>query len=231
MNNPTAMILAAGYGKRMGASSNTMPKPLTRVHGKPLIEHLIIKLANYGIKRCVINVSHLAEQITSHLGDGTQFGLAIDYSPESEPLEVGGGIRNALDLLGDTPFVLVNSDLVCNYDLSKLITLANQFNSRAAHLVLGVNPPHNPNGDFAFKQPLVSLAGEPMFTYIGCGVYHPKMFSKIEAGSSAKLRPLLEEQIKLELVTGDLYLGNWLDVGTPKRVSEAEADDSYWQPI
>ena len=144
-----AMILAAGRGERLRPLTDKIPKPLIKIAGKSLIEYHIENLATAGYKDIVINTAWLAEKIHAQLGDGAQYGVSISYSDEGTALETAGGIINALPLLGKGSFLVVNGDIWCDYNFSKLPGLNPGIQ---AHLVLVDNPGHNPEGDFAFLQ-------------------------------------------------------------------------------
>ena len=146
-----AIILAAGRGERMRPLTDRVPKPLIEVGGKPLIVHHIEKLATLGCERVVINHAHLGEMIEAALGDGTRYGLTIDYSREGEALETAGGIANALAMLGTAPFIAVNADVYSEFDYARLMTAAGRLGDANAHLVLVDNPEHHPAGDFALR--------------------------------------------------------------------------------
>ena len=209
-----AMILAAGRGERMRPLTDTKPKPLLEVCGKPLIQHHIEALAKAGIHELVINHAWLGQQIEMSLGDGAQFGVQIQYSPEgSEALETGGGIFNALSLLGNNPFIVVNSDVMTNIAYE---TLAAEPPGMA-HLVLVPNPAHNLNGDFALQNQFVVADGTPKFTFSGIGVYRPELFAGCAPGKFP-LAPILRNYMQQNLVTGELHLGLWMDIGTPERL-------------
>ncbi|MGB8712043.1 MAG: nucleotidyltransferase family protein, partial [Onishia taeanensis] len=139
-----AMILAAGLGKRMRPLTDSCPKPLLPVAGKPLIVHHLERLAAAGITDVVINVSYRAEQIIEALGNGAAHGVSITWSREDSPLETGGGIKKALPLLGEAPFLLINGDVWCTPDLTRLPRLDGDL----AHLWLVDNPDQHPDGDF-----------------------------------------------------------------------------------
>ncbi len=215
-----AMILAAGKGERMRPLTLTTPKPLVRAAGVPLIEYHLRALAAAGFNEVVINHAWLGQQIEDHLGDGSRFGLSIQYSPEGEPLETGGGIFRALSLLGDDAFLVVNGDIWTDYDFSVLHQPINGL----AHLVLADNPPHHPNGDFTLIDGKVQ-DGEPdaqTLTYSGIAVLHPQLFDGCSDGAF-KLAPLLRNAMAKGEVTGERLKGHWVDVGTYERLAEAEA--------
>ena len=215
-----AMILAAGKGERMRPLTLTTPKPLVQAAGVPLIEYHLHALAAAGFNEIVINHAWLGQQIEDHLGDGSRFGLSIQYSPEGEPLETGGGIFRALSLLGDDAFLVVNGDIWTDYDFSVLHQPINGL----AHLVLADNPPHHPKGDFTLIDGKVQ-DGEPdaqTLTYSGIGVLHPQLFDGCSDGAF-KLAPLLRNAMDKGEVTGERLKGHWVDVGTYERLAEAEA--------
>ncbi|MCW0923735.1 nucleotidyltransferase family protein [Pseudomonas sp. RG1] len=215
-----AMILAAGKGERMRPLTLTTPKPLVRAAGVPLIEYHLRALAAAGFTEIVINHAWLGQQIEDHLGDGSRFGLSIQYSPEGEPLETGGGIFRALSLLGDDAFLVVNGDIWTDYDFSVLHQPINGL----AHLVLADNPAHHPKGDFTLIDGKVQ-DGEPdaqTLTYSGIAVLHPQLFDGCSAGAF-KLAPLLRNAMAKGEVTGERLKGHWVDVGTYERLAEAEA--------
>jgi MurNAc alpha-1-phosphate uridylyltransferase len=219
------MILAAGRGERMRPLSDRVPKPLLPVAGRPLIEHLIERLARAGLTDLVVNVSHLAGQIESELGDGTQHGVRIAYSREEQALETGGGIAYALPLLGEAPFVAVNSDLYSDFDFGRLAPRAAALGAGAlsAHLVLVDNPPHHPQGDFHLRAGSVSTDGPPpRLTFSGIGIYSPALFAGITRGEKRQLAALLKPAMAQGRVSGEQHRGLWMDIGTPQRLAELD---------
>jgi len=217
------MLLAAGRGERMRPLTDHTPKPLLQAGGRPLIVWHIERLVQAGITELVINHAHLGEQIEQVLGDGSQFGAHIQYSPEAHALETAGGIANALLLLGDTPFSVINSDIWCDYDFTQLPQRAAALEARCdmAHLVMVDNPPQHPNGDFPLLDHRITN-GKPRLTFSGIGIYQPSFFSDIPHDSKAPLAPLLREQITLGKVSGEHHHGIWIDVGTPQRLAELD---------
>ena len=212
-----AMILAAGRGERMRPLTDAIPKVLLEVRGKPLIVWSIEALARSGVREIVINHAHLGHMIEAALGDGRRFGVAVRYSREAEPLETAGGVAQALPLLGDEPFLVVNGDLFCDFDFSRLVGTALEQN--LAHLVLVANPPHHPQGDFALNGMQVSESGRTKLTFSGIGLYRPELFSSIRPGSKGQIASLLRAAMARGLVSGELHRGVWHDVGTPARLS------------
>ena len=213
-----AMILAAGRGERMRPLTDSLPKPLLPVAGKPLIVHHIERLARSGIRQLVINHAHLGGMIEAYLGDGSAWGVEIQYSAEKKALETGGGILRALPLLGEAPFMVVNGDIWCDIDFGGL-HLADQM---LAHLVLVSNPPHHPEGDFVLREGRVQVDQGARLTFSGIGIYHPRLFAECTAGAFP-LAPLLKAAMARHQVSGEHYRGRWIDVGTPQRLAALES--------
>lgn len=214
-----AMILAAGRGERMGALTADRPKPLLPVAGVPLIEHHLRHLQAAGFREIVINTSYLGEQIRATLGNGERWGLSIQFTIEPERLDSGGGIHNALPLLGNTPFLLVNGDVWTDMPLASLQLPGN----RLAHLVMVPNPDHNLRGDFVLgDEGRVLSEGNDRLTYSGIAVLSPDLFAGCESGIFP-LAPLLRNAMREGLVSGERYGGVWIDVGTPERLERANA--------
>lgn len=198
--------------------SDSVPKCLLEIRGKPLVAWLIEALSRAAVREIVINHAHLGQMIEAALGDGRRFGVAIRYSPEAEALETAGGISQALPLLGEAPFLAVNGDIFCDFDFSSLVT--RQLGTDAAHLVLVANPPHHPHGDFALRGSRVDDSGDPKWTFSGIGLYRPDLFASVKRGSKGQLAPLLRAAMARGQVSGELHRGEWHDVGTPQRLAE-----------
>jgi N-acetyl-alpha-D-muramate 1-phosphate uridylyltransferase len=212
-----AMVLAAGRGERLRPLTDTLPKPLLAVRGKPVIAWTLERLARAGIKDLVINHAHLGHKIEETLGDGSAFGVAIRYSAEPEALETAGGIANALPLLGSEPFIVVNGDIYCDFEFSAL--RRHRLGDDLAHLVLVPNPGHNAAGDFVLHGARVGMDGPSRYTFSGIALYRPDLFASVERGAKAKLAPLLTQAIRQGRVGGELHAGMWHDVGTPQRLA------------
>jgi N-acetyl-alpha-D-muramate 1-phosphate uridylyltransferase len=216
-----AMILAAGRGERMRPLTDTVPKPLLEVAGKPLIVHQIEALESVGIERIVINTGRLGDQIQYHLGSGESFGVSIFYSEEGEvPLETAGGIVKALPLLGNEPFIVTNADIYSDFDYQ---TLATEPDSDA-HLVLVDNPPHNPDGDFALENGRLHNEGSQRLTYSGIGLFYPHFFENCVPGKSP-LAPLLRQSAIANRLSGQHFKGYWRDIGTPERLDDVNKEN------
>lgn len=214
-----AMILAAGLGKRMRPLTDRCPKPLLPVAGRPLIVHHLARLRAAGITEVVINVSYRAEQIMAALGDGSEHGVRIAWSHEEAPLETGGGIRRALPLLGEAPFLLVNGDVWCDLDPAALPALGK---GDLARLALVDNPAHHPGGDFHLDAAgRVHAEGEPRLTFAGISLLDPALVADEPEGAFA-LAPLLRRAMADGRVGGHHHRGDWVDVGTPSRLAELD---------
>jgi MurNAc alpha-1-phosphate uridylyltransferase len=205
------MILAAGRGERLRPLTDRVPKPLLPVAGKPLILHHLENLSRAGFEEIVVNLSWLGEQIRDLLGDGADLGLSISYSEESEALETAGGILQALPQLGER-FIVVNADIFTGFDFAGLRRADNQ-----AHLVLVNNPPHNPQGDFTLEDSKVGNRGSPRYTFSGIAQYRREFFAGLEAGKRP-LAPLLRAAADRGDVSGELFTGEWTDIGTLERL-------------
>lgn len=217
-----AMILAAGRGERMQPLTDHTPKPLLAVAGKPLIVHHLEALRTAGITELVINTGHLGEQLPAALGDGRQWGVQIVYSPEPpEALETGGGIFQALPLLGLEPFLVVNGDVWTDYPFQRLPSAPTGL----AHLILVNNPPHHLQGDFSLAQDngRVGESGEQRFTFSGVSLLRPALFAGCTPGRFP-LGPLLRRAMPSGEVTGEYYAGAWRDIGTPQRLADLDRE-------
>jgi MurNAc alpha-1-phosphate uridylyltransferase len=214
------MLLAAGRGERMRPLTDQCPKPLLPVAGKPLIVWHIERLAAAGLTQIVINLSWLGEQITAALGDGSRYGVSISYSPEPWPaLETGGGIFNALPLLGPEPFLLVNGDVFSDVDFGALRLAPRDL----GQLVLVPNPGHNPQGDFCLQAGRIVEQGGQRLTYAGIALLRPELFAGAGAGRFALL-PWLQRAREAARLGGQLHPGRWLDIGTPERLARLDAE-------
>ncbi|MEM0548840.1 MULTISPECIES: N-acetylmuramate alpha-1-phosphate uridylyltransferase MurU [Aeromonas] len=212
-----AMILAAGRGERMRPLTDLLPKPLLAVGGKPLIVHHIEKLKAAGVTELVINHAWLGHKLVETLGDGSALGVTIRWSAEESALETAGGIIQALPLLGDEPFLVINGDTWLDLDYRSLVELS--LGENLAHLWLAPNPPQHPAGDFALQDGKV--VDTPAFTFSGVGLYRPAAFAGLPAGAR-KLAPLLREWMAQGLVGGSLLAGEWRDIGTVDRLRELD---------
>ena len=206
-----AMILAAGRGERLRPLTDVTPKPLLEVQAKPLIVHHLEALSTAGFTEIVINLSWLGNQIRDLLGNGAGFNLSIEYSEEPEALETAGGIQQALPLLGER-FIVVNADIFTNYDFARLLQI-----DSIAHLVLVENPQHHAHGDFTLNESTLGIEGSPRYTFSGIAQYHRSFFTGLAPGKQA-LAPLLFAAAEKHRVTGELFNGDWTDIGTLERL-------------
>jgi MurNAc alpha-1-phosphate uridylyltransferase len=231
-NSLPCLLLAAGRGERMRPLTDNLPKPLLTIQNKSLLGWHLEALAKSGIQSIVINHAWLGEKIEASLGDGHQFGLNIQYSPEGTALETAGGICKALPLLcPEDYFLVINGDVFSpNLPITALLEvvpkLRNATDKVLAHLMMVPNPIQHPDGDFYLKGSVVSdhlSVGAEKLTFSGIGIYHKDLFKELEIGTSAKLAPLLIRAMEQNKVSGEKYAGPWHDVGTPQRLQELNA--------
>lgn len=216
------MILAAGRGERLRPLTDSTPKPLLRVRGRPLIERHVIALAQAGIERVVVNLAWLGTQISDFLGDGKRYGIAIVYSEESpQALETAGGIFRALPQLGPGPFAVVNGDVYTDFPFETLTIGAD----RDAHLVLVPNPPQHPLGDFGLERGLALAAAASRHTFSGIALYRPEFFAGCTDGVFP-LKPLLLRSMAAGRCSAEMYTGPWQDIGTPQRLLALNAGEA-----
>ena len=204
------MILAAGKGSRLAPLTDTVPKPMLPVAGKPLIQWQVEALARAGVKEIVINLHHLGEQIVDHLGDGTTYGLAISYSWEQQLLETGGGIVNALAFFDNAPFWLLNGDIWTDFDFA---TLPRDLNPPdLAHIIVTPTPTYRETGDFEFSDGRVTARGQS-FVYCGIAVLKPELFEGLTTGHFS-LRDVYFKLVAAGAMSGQVHPGQWQDIGT-----------------
>jgi len=215
---PTAMILAAGRGERLRPLTQTTPKPLLPAGGKPLVVWQIEALARAGYRDLVINAAWLADTLIGALGDGRALGVRIAWSREDEPLETGGGIVTAIDLLPEGPVPIVSGDVWTAFDCGSLRatadTMAIDDAAPRVHLVMVPNPPYHPGGDFALEGTRIHREGPDKLTYGNIGVFDTALFRELPRRTRLKLLPFLEHWIHRGLVSGERYDGPWANVGT-----------------
>lgn len=216
-----AMILAAGRGERLRPLTDTLPKPLVPVLGKPMIIYHIEKLAQLGITDIVINYAWMGHLLPQTLGDGSRWGVTLHFSAETEALETGGGIKQALPLLGNEPFLVLNGDVfIDRLPFQDIMTVGLEENI-LAHLWLVDNPKQHPQGDFALVDDRVAEKGAFTYTFSGMGIYHPRLFADTVNGRFA-LGPLLRQAMVDGRVSGAYFDGLWVDVGTVERLKALE---------
>jgi MurNAc alpha-1-phosphate uridylyltransferase len=217
-----AMILAAGYGKRLRPLTDHTPKPLVSIGGKPLIVHHLEKIAQTGIKEVVINLGHLGSKIPEVLGTGSEWGLSIEYSDEGpDPLETGGGMAKALPLLGSDTFLLVNGDVWCDLDFT---TIPHTLESNDQALLYLVQQPNwRERGDFSLDHQRVVESESPQYLYAGIALYHPSILDGATV-EKFSIVPRLKKAIAANQVAGILHQGEWDDVGTPERLQAIQGN-------
>jgi MurNAc alpha-1-phosphate uridylyltransferase len=225
------MILAAGRGSRLRPITDETPKPLMTIGGLTLIEWHVLSLKKAGISKVVINLAWLGHRIRETIGNGAHLGVHVVYSDEGQcGLETAGGVRFALDLLGDDPFLVLNGDIWTDYPLSRLVACAKECSDqKPAFLVSVPNPSHHTSGDFYVDVSRetwgeVSYSNDvsrETFTFSGMGLYHPSFFASVPYGSSSKLKALLEYHVNHHQVFSQVYRGAWFDIGTYDRLQNA----------
>ncbi len=232
-----AMIFAAGRGTRMQPLTDNCPKPLLKVHGRPLIVWHIQNLVRAGICEIVINHHYLGHMIETALGDGKRFGASIHYSRETQILETAGGIAHARELLGTEPFVAVSADIFCpEFDFKQVHDVLQEKdvwgnpyppNKRdSGWLYLVKNPQEHPEGDFALNTYSIANTanlGHTRYTYSGISVLRPDMFAHIQTGECVKLVTVLRDYAERGQLGGEICHQPWLDVGTPERLAQINA--------
>jgi MurNAc alpha-1-phosphate uridylyltransferase len=235
MNKPNLIpcfLLAAGRGERMRPLTDELPKPLLTIKNKSLLAWHVEALSSAGIQDVVINHAWLGKKIEEALGNGSQFGLNITYSPETSALETAGGIRKALSLLNPSDyFLVINGDVFSpNLPIQQLLDRASDLRSMPsrplAHLLMVPNPAQHPEGDFYIKDSQVAnepLDGAEKLTFSGIGIYHRDLFKDLELDVPTKLAPILRGAMSKNRVSGEKYTGPWHDVGTPQRLQELNA--------
>jgi MurNAc alpha-1-phosphate uridylyltransferase len=221
-----AIILAAGRGERMRPLTDTMPKPLLRVRGRPMLEWHLLALAQAGVQEVVINTAWLEDQIPAALGDGARWGLRIHYSMEGRDhggaLETAGGIRKALPLLGDVFWVVSGDVFVPNWRFRVEQAQAFAQSPALAHLWLVPNPPFHPRGDFGLSAQGLGLADGPgpdgcTYTYANIALCKAALVSHLPLGEKVALGPLLFEGMRRQAITAERLQGEWHNVGTPEQ--------------
>ena len=224
-----AMILAAGRGERLKPLTNKTPKPLLLINGKPLIQWHIERLVRAGIIEIVINHSWLGHKIENYLKDGHHLGANILYSQEIEKLGTGGGIKHALPLLGNNPFIVISADITTDYPFSYL---KNKKLSRNAlgYLIMVSNPEHHPYGDYVLHNSKIyfknysHLKLDNILTFGSIALMHPCLFKVNRTRSCFSVADSFNQVIVHELLYGEHYQGYHCNVDTIDRLKCAEQD-------
>ena len=216
-----AMLLAAGRGQRLRPLTDTIPKPLIQVGDKVLIERHLLELVKHGFTHVVINVSYLSEMVIDFIGDGSRFGIEVDFSLEPEgPIGTAAGIHDALNLFKtDQDIKVINGDVYTDFNFE----LISKPDDSLIHLVLVPNPAHNSKGDFRLSgnciYPINSKFGEN-YTYAGIGVFKKQLFENLPHGC-IELGDLIRHLVPTGKVSAELYTSTWIDVGTIERLQQA----------
>jgi len=221
-----AMILAAGRGERMRPLTDHCPKPMLAAGGQPLLGWHLQALAEAGLTEVVINHAHCGEVLCDWVGNGARWGLSVSYSPEHPALETAGGIRHALPLLGEHPFLVINGDVFTRWPVARALTIARQMSAGGllGWCVMVPNPAHHPEGDFTLDSGLLGVGSTSRLTFSGIGVYHPTLFESLTDGEPAKLGALLREAAGRGRIGAERFDGIWTDVGTPARLAQLDAE-------
>jgi MurNAc alpha-1-phosphate uridylyltransferase len=221
-----AMILGAGRGERMRPLSDRVPKPLLEVGGKSLVAWQIERLAGAGFRDIVMNDAYLGHAIEAAVGDGSRFGVTVRYSREDEPLEVAGGIATALPLLTSAVVLVVSADLFTRYDYAslrpRLQAMQDTPQPPHAHMVMVPNPTYHSDGDFALREGMLALGGEPRSTFGNIALYRTRLFYELPRGNKLKILPYYRDWIARRWVTGEHFAGCWANVGTPADLAELD---------
>lgn len=225
-----ALIFAAGRGERMAELTRSKPKPLLEIAGKPLIDYTVVGLKAAGFSELIVNLAYLGEQIKDYLGNGSRFGVRISYSEEPYPLETGGAISRALPLLGDKPFLVVNADVWTDYPFQNLLDypFGQLGPDELGHLVMIPNPSHVPEGDFYLNESSLlqsesSTGAEARLTYSGIAVLHPRLVAEYpERREKFPLGEVFRKAIASGQLSGEVFRGQWRDIGTPERLLELQ---------
>lgn len=218
-----AVILAAGRGERMRPLTDTVPKPLLPVGGKPIIAWQIERLAAGGFRDLVVNHSHLGAMIEEALGDGSRYGVRIRYSHEPRALETAGGVAQALHLLGAEPFAVVSGDIYTEFDYGTLRGRVEEIAAApqrtAAHFVLVDNPAFHADMDVDAGR---ASRAAPRLTYGNIAVFHPALFADVAPGTWLKLFPWMYRFVDAGRVSGERFAGVWENIGTPRQLDDLD---------
>jgi MurNAc alpha-1-phosphate uridylyltransferase len=220
------MILAAGRGERLRPITDDMPKALVEVGGKTVLEWHLERVSAAGIMQVVINLGWHGEQIVERIGSGERYGIEIAYSDEGEQiLETGGGIHKALPLLGDDPFLVINSDIYTDMPVPD-VRLRDEH---LGHLVTVPKPEYLDHGDFNIEDGMIRRTENPRFTYAGFAIYRPELFAGCKAGRFSVVS-LMFAAADAGRLSGSVYDGRLADIGTPERLAallkQSRADDA-----
>lgn len=229
-STPThAMVLAAGLGTRMKPITDDLPKPMIEVAGRTLVDHVIDRLEEAGVTDVVVNLHHFADRLESHLK--ARSSPNIVFSPEPELLETGGGVRNALPLLGTDPFYVINSDaLWLNGPMNTFERMVQVWNPETMDGLLLLHSTvdaygYRGRGDFCAdadgkltRRPEMEVSP---WLFTGIQLFHPRLFENAPEGAFS-LNQLYDQALEAERLYGIIHDGEWFHVGTPAGLAEAE---------
>lgn len=218
-------VLAAGKGTRLQPLTLTTPKPLLKVAGRCLLDYLLERLSSARLTDVLINAHHLSAELQDYVGDGGRWGLSVSWFVEPALMDTGGALLNMLPSIGDQPCIVISADIWTEYPLKRLIDVAHRV--RGMHLMMVPNPSFNPEGDFSFEPPelthgrLQERVVTPSYNYGGYAVVHPSL---IRAQQEAKfpLKRLMDLALKQQACTGDVWQGQWFNVGTPEELQQLD---------
>jgi len=228
-----AMILAAGRGERLRPLTDTVPKPLVVVGGRPLIDYALDCVANAGIRRVVINLHHLGSLIREYVGDGSRYGLAVDYSEETILQDTGGGIRDARRYLEGSTFLTMNADTIVDVDLRSLAqshlasgavaTMLLRKDARQAKFGIIETEDDGRVGRFLGRARPGCRMPLEAFMYTGVQVLGPRAFDYLQSEGPFSITKISYPAMldAGELVRGEAFEGAWITVGTPTEMDEA----------
>jgi NDP-sugar pyrophosphorylase family protein len=233
-----AMVFAAGRGERLRPLTETVPKALVRVAGRPMIDYPLLLLRHYGIREVIINLHHLGEQIESYLGNGKRFGLDIIYSKEPELLDTGGGLLKAKPFLDRETFIVINTDVMIDLPLAESIAFHKKTEATAT-LILRPDPEADRFGSMEIdsegriyrflntrKQSDVPVSGRTLM-FTGVQILEPRIFDYMNPQQIGKKFGTTKDTYPQMIVRGErlygfYFDGFWQDLGTPDRIKEAE---------
>ena len=214
-------LLAAGLGRRLLPLTASKPKCLIDIGGKPFLLWHVEKLKSLGIDHLIINLFHEGEQIENFLGDGSKWGINIEYFYEKELLGTGGGIGNALSSIGNEPFIVISGDVWTDFDLSNLSLIEGSL----AHLILIENPLENPEGDMFLDKGKVNSSGKGRsLTFSGLALIDPQLFIGAKTGKYDLWQEILLPASEKGQVSAEVYGGYLVNINT---IEDLEKLDAY----
>lgn len=211
----TAVIFAAGRGERLRPITDRKPKCMCEVHGVPLIGHHLEQLRQAGFQNVIINHAYLGDQIRQYVRDGSRWNLDILFSPEpTGGLETGGTIIDILPWLGNEPFITISADVYTKYPLQQLRELPMD----GAHIVLIPKLPYAARSDFGLTATHFVTNENAAYTFANIACFMPELFRDLKPGRYS-ITPFIRSLAERKLLTGEVYEGTWVDIGTPERLA------------